>query len=335
MRILHILTSRAAGPREIYAAGVMAGLKEAGIAQDIVVAEDAAIGVDLARSGLVPAAKIPPAGFWKNWNFRRRLSRLKPDIIHCWTPQAVAFAPHAKAPLVGWGDDPQSLAPFRFVATTIEKDVNPLAKNNKSPKKIETIPFFTAGSSIPPIDRATVATPRDAKVLLSLARFHPHQNLDLLLEIAVALPDVYVWLAGEGPSRLELERRVHSLGLGERVRFLGSRTDHSALLRAANVLVAPASRDVYGLAILEAWAAGTPVIAAARGAAARLIEDGQNGLLFPAGDKKALLNAFNRLFSEPELRPRVVAQGYATYAKNHARAVVIRRWIDFYQRAAA
>jgi glycosyltransferase involved in cell wall biosynthesis len=338
MRILHILTSRATGAAETYAAGIISGLHEAGLGQNIMAPENADICATLERAGLNPALDILSSGFWRRWKLHRRIARLKPDVIQCWTPKALAILPQTNIPIIGWsggGDDPQIFAACRFVATPMQDNARRLANNGLASGRVQAIPFFTASSSSPPADRSLLATPREAKVLLSLARLHPDQDLDLLLMALTELPDAFAWLAGEGPGRRALEKRAGFLGLGERVRFLGLRADTGALLRAADVLVVPARREPYGLAILEAWAAGTPVIAAAIGAPAALIEDGKNGLLFPAGDKDALLAALHRFFDDPGLRPRLVAQGYATYARDHAPATVIRRWIDFYRRAAA
>ena len=75
------------------------------------------------------------------------------------------------------------------------------------------------------------------------------------------------------------------------MRFLGWRTDRGALLRAADICVLPSRWEPFGTVMLEAWAAGTPLVAAASQGPAALIEDGGNGLLVPVDDVAALAAA--------------------------------------------
>jgi glycosyltransferase involved in cell wall biosynthesis len=140
-----------------------------------------------------------------------------------------------------------------------------------------------------------------------------------------------LWLAGEGPLRRELENLAVTLGVLDRVRFLGWRTDRAALLRAADICVLPSRYEPFGTVILEAWAAGTPLVACASAGPAAHIEDGVSGLLTPINDAPALAVALRRALKDEDLRRRLVAQGYAVYIRDYTRESVTRRWIKFYQ----
>jgi hypothetical protein len=193
------------------------------------------------------------------------------------------------------------------------------------------IPTFPDIAAQPPINRETLATPREAKVLLALSRLHPKKGLDTLLAALQALPDCIVWLAGDGPLRRELENTAKKRGVIDRVRFLGWRTDRAALLRAADICVLPSRYEPFGTVILEAWAAGTPLVACASAGPAATVEDGVTGLLTPIDDVDALTKAIRRALDDEPLRRTLVASGYAAYIKDYTRESVTGQWLRFYK----
>lgn len=112
------------------------------------------------------------------------------------------------------------------------------------------------------------------------------------------------WLvAGDGPARGEVEA---ALGADD-TRFLGAMTsrDIDALHAAADLAVWPAHREAFGMALLEAQAAGLPVVAGRSPGVAQIVADGETGLLTPAGDDTMLAHAVRRLFEDPALRARM------------------------------
>jgi glycosyltransferase involved in cell wall biosynthesis len=184
---------------------------------------------------------------------------------------------------------------------------------------------------MPAVERATLTTPKDAKVLLTLSRLHPKKGLDIFLQALAELPDCYGWIAGDGPLQDELQKLAVKLGVSERVRFLGWRDDRAALLRTANVCVLPSRYEPFGTVILEAWAAHTPLVACSSAGPAAHIDDGVNGLLTPIDDAPALAKAVRRVLDDDALRSRLVTQGFATYEKDYTREVVTQKWIEFYR----
>lgn len=108
----------------------------------------------------------------------------------------------------------------------------------------------------------------------------------------------YLVLVGDGPLRQQLEQRVASIGLGNRVLFLGNRDDIPELLTMFNVYVNMAIAEGFGIAVVEAMQAGLPVVLANAGALPELIEDGISGLLVSPGDSRALAEIIKRLETE-------------------------------------
>ncbi len=210
-----------------------------------------------------------------------------------------------------------------------------MVKNGVPAARACFVPTFPDIAALPPIDRLTLATPKDAKVFLTLSRLHPKKGLDTLLAAMRNFPKDYVWLAGEGPLRESLESLARDLGILDRVRFLGWRTDRAALLRAADVCVLPSRYEPFGTVILEAWAAGTPLVACRSDGPAAHVEDTVNGLLVPIDDAQALANAMRRVVNDEELRRRLVSQGYATYIRSYTPEAVTQQWAQLYHELAS
>jgi hypothetical protein len=183
---------------------------------------------------------------------------------------------------------------------------------------------------MPPIDRASLDTPGDATVLLTLSRLDPVKALDTMLEALKELPGVYLWIAGDGPSRNDLERLSHQLNLQSRVRFLGWRTDRGALLKAADICVLPSRYEPFGTVILEAWNTRVPFVTCSAAGPKAHIRHGVNGMMTPVDDVPALAQSIRDVINSPDLRSRIVEQGHAEYIQNFTRDAVMRQWTDYY-----
>jgi glycosyltransferase involved in cell wall biosynthesis len=108
----------------------------------------------------------------------------------------------------------------------------------------------------------------------------------------------FLW-AGDGPLEGELRALACRLGVDETVRFLGRRDDVPDLLGAADLFVLPSLFEGLPLAVLEAMAAGLPVVATRAGGTAEVVDDGVTGHLVPAGDVAALADAVADLLRHP------------------------------------
>lgn len=144
----------------------------------------------------------------------------------------------------------------------------------------------------------------DAKrpLVLTPARLDEQKGHPVLLRAAAELPGVDFVLAGEGPERPALEALATELGIAERVHFLGYRADIPQLLAACDVFALPSLYEGSSLAVLEAMAAGRPVVSSAIGGTDELIDDGVDGLLVAPGDADGLAGALGRLLDDTELR---------------------------------
>jgi glycosyltransferase involved in cell wall biosynthesis len=148
-------------------------------------------------------------------------------------------------------------------------------------------------------------------VVLTVARLHGQKGHDHLLAAATLVPDAVFVLAGDGPERDRLQDRARQLGLADRVRFLGQRGDVAALLDACDVFVLPSLYEGLPLSVLEAMAAGKPVVATSVGGTDEVLIDGVNGRLVPPADARSLASAIAAMLSDPVAASRMAFEGRA------------------------
>jgi glycosyltransferase involved in cell wall biosynthesis len=178
------------------------------------------------------------------------------------------------------------------------------------PKRVSVLPNPAPEvPEMPSRDELRAELDLDGDVLVFAGRLGPQKAVHVLLEALVDADGVTLAIAGDGPERGALERRVSALGLDGRVRLLGSvpRETVLRLFRAADASVLPSAWENFPHTVVEALAVGCPVIATAVGGVPELVRDGENGLLVVPNDADALTAAIGRYFSDAELRERLRA----------------------------
>lgn len=145
----------------------------------------------------------------------------------------------------------------------------------------------------------------DTRVVVALSRLVPVKNYALLLD-AFAKADglggrAKLVIIGEGPEKGRLQDRARSLGIAARVDLVGARDNPLPLLKKADLFVHPSDREGFGLVIVEALAAGVPVVATdCRSGPADILDNGRYGVLVPVGDSDALAAAIDRALLNPQ-----------------------------------
>lgn len=173
-------------------------------------------------------------------------------------------------------------------------------------------------------------TPEDAPVLMTLGRLHVNKAHDVLIKAVAELPDVYAWIAGEGPAREELEKLAADLNVADRIKFLGWRTDRSALLHACDICTFVSRVEAFGTVFAQAWAEKTPVIVSDADGPRQFCRDGEDSLMVPKNDVQALKNAVERMLGDTALRERLVENGYARYQNEFTKEKCVAAYLDFF-----
>jgi hypothetical protein len=166
--------------------------------------------------------------------------------------------------------------------------------------------------------------------ILTVARLDKQKGLNYLLEAAALIPEAMFVLAGEGPERPALEAHTRALSLNNRVVFLGYRADIDDLLASCDLFVLPSLFEGLPLSVLEAMAAGKPVVATAIGGTDETIIHGETGLLVPPADPFALAGAIRTALADPSLSRRLGAAGRARVHQQFSAESMVRRITEIY-----
>jgi colanic acid/amylovoran biosynthesis glycosyltransferase len=164
-----------------------------------------------------------------------------------------------------------------------------------------------------------------------------HFALEALALLHRRLPGVELAILGDGPERAGLERKARAAGLPVRFLGAGSQQDARALLAGARVHCFPSTvseglpPETFGLAAAEAQAMGVPVVAAATGGIAEVVEDGATGLLVPDASPPALAAALERLLTDDALHARMSAAGRRLVAERFDARTNLARLADRYE----
>ena len=168
--------------------------------------------------------------------------------------------------------------------------------------KVRCIPLGWVGEPLPP-DRGPFPT------VVCVALFRPEKGhrvlLDAFDQVHRQLPDARLILVGQGELQGELEAKVRALALEGSVDITGPVAEVWPYLAKADVFALASTSEAFGIAIVEAMAAGLPVVASRVGGIPELVEEGVTGELFAPGDSEAMASHLVRILASPELRSRM------------------------------
>jgi len=332
MSVLHLLGTAGDGGAETYFVDLVRALSRAGVGQAVALRRHAAREAALKALG-VPVkvlrfggpidilTRTAAAGY-------ARLNGAK--LALAWMNRAARHTPRGPWARVGRLGGYYNLKYYEgfdaLVANT--EDIAEWIVNQGWPAgRVRCIPNFAAApAETTPVERKSLSTPADAPLLLAMGRLHEAKAHDIALQALALTPEAWLWIAGSGPEEARLKSMAVALGVEGRVRFLGWRNDASALYRAADVCVFPSRYEPLGNVVIQAWAHGLPVVAAASQGPKALIEDGRDGLLTPIDDAEALAEAIRRLLADKALRARLAHRGAQRVELEFSETAVIAQW---------
>lgn len=338
MKLLHVIAGAEIGGAETFAQDAILSLHERGVRQVVLTRPWPAVMARYAAAGV----DARPFGFSRRDRLIGRSARVRgvarafgADLTHAWMQRAASFIPrNMPCPVLGWFGDYYDLKYFRradaFVGVTPDITRHVVA-GGMPEERCFTVNTFGTMPEAPPVSRASLDTPAEAKVLLVLSRMHRVKGIDTMLQALAEVPGAYLWLAGDGPARGEYEALATRLGLTDRVRFLGWRNDRKALLEACDVCVLPSRYEPFGTVIVEAWAMRRPLVATRADGARQYVSDGETGLLCPIEDAAALAARLRQVLGDAVLVGRLVEAGYRAYEADFTRDVVTDRLLACYE----
>ena len=259
----------------------------------------------------------------------------KYDIVHCHTPIAamctrlacissrkkgtkVFYTAHGfhfykGAPLKNWlmyYPIEKICSYFTDVLITINKEDYALAKRKMKAKRIEYVngvgidtKAFGFSSVSREEKRKELSIPADAKLLFSVGELNQNKNHETVIK-AIKDMDVYYIIAGHGGRKEYLQALINELGISQRVKLIGYRTDIAELYSAADIFVHPSFREGLPVSVMEAMCSGLALVVADNRGNRDLCEDGTNGFICSPFKQEEFANSIKKLLDDENLRKR-------------------------------
>lgn len=307
---------------------------------------------------------------WTDWRhlraLERALRRLRPEVVHTHSSKAGVLGrmaslqsgigvrvhtPHTFAFLFGAMFSPRKRAMFRAIEVELGKRTQRVVAVSESEaetikqsavvpaERVCTVPNGLDPSvygSARPLDRTALGFERGRPLLITVGLLNAAKGQDLAIEALAdpRLAGLQLMLVGHGEDQPALEQRIAALGLGDRVRLLGWRDDVPALLCSADGLLLPSRWEGMPYAVLEAMAAGLPVIATRVDGARELVQPGSTGWLCPVEDVPAMRAALLEFAAlTPSARKRLGKAGAQRLSERYSLERMAQGLADVYRQA--
>lgn len=335
MKILHVEGGKHfyGGARQV--AHLIDGLARHGVANVLACPNGAEIASAAGMPDLAAVHQMPMGGdadAGMAWRLARLIRATKPDLVHLHSRRGADLWGGVAARLTGTPcvlsrrvDNPESRwqvnLKYRLFdhVITISEGIRQVLLSEGLPAGRMTCvrDAIDAAPFLHPVDRAAFARefqlPHDATVVGMVAQLIPRKGHRYLIEAVDMLqkdyPALRVLFFGKGPLLEQLQGDVSRRGLATVIRFAGFRTDLPRWLGGLDLLAHPADMEGLGVSLLQASAAGVPIIASRVGGLPEAVANGVNGLLVPPGDVPSLAAAMRRLLDDPALRRRFGTAG--------------------------
>ena len=337
LRVLTVLGGGRSGGAEAFYVSLTLALARSGMAVHTALKHNDQRETTFRAAGI----DYDTARFGKHLDFStgaklRRVARgFRPDIVLSFAGRASAMMPVGNYTLIGRLGGYYSLKNFArcddIVCNTPDL-VRYVVEGGWPEERVFHIPNFPNIESGEPVDRASLQTPKDVPLVLSLGRLHPNKAFDVLLRAAARVPNLWVWIAGEGDERRKLEALARELGVDNRVKFLGWRNDKAGLFKAADLCVYPSRREPFGNVVVEAWGYGVPLVTTASTGPKWLVRDREDGLLTPVDDDAALAEGIRTIIDSPALAREMVENGRRRIVADFSEQAIVGKYGALFQR---
>ena len=236
--------------------------------------------------------------------------------------------------LIGRADRVTAVARFVKQALVNHEGINPdrieVIHNGIDPAQFDLVDRDRVRAVV----RNELGLRRDQPVALQVARFHPVKDhvtsLRAFARVVADVSDAVLLLAGAGRMRSEMQALASQLGLGDRVRFLGERSDVADLMAAADVFVLSSLSEGASVTLLEAMGAKLPIAATAVGGNEEVVAHDESGLLSPRGDANSLGANLAALLRSADLRARMGHAGHARLLDQFTQNQMHERYVALY-----
>ncbi len=343
MKILQVMGGSQHGGAETAFVDMCIALHESGESIEVVTCDNPVRVPQLRDAGIKvhTLAFGGKADVFTSWRIRKIIQKFQPDIVQSWMSRGPWKVPRWKKSMkvprylhVGRMGNRYKMKYFKsadyFVGITPEIAAY-IATHRKNPECVRHINNFADVETVEAeINRADYGTPENAPLLLGLGRLHDDKAFDTLIKIAAEMPDIHVWIAGEGPDRGKLEALIEELDVGGRVKLLGWRTDRAALLQACDICAFISRDEPFGTVFVQAWAQGTPVVVCETDGPRQFVRHEADGMMAPIDDIPAIKTCIQRLIDDADLVEKLVKNGHKRYEAEFTKEACLQSYLQFY-----
>jgi glycosyltransferase involved in cell wall biosynthesis len=275
-------------------------------------------------------------------NLKRLIDRTQPQVVLAWMNRATAMCPTPTAArrfiLVARLGGYYNLKYYRHCDHLIANTQGIrryLIERGWAPERVHYLPNFVEPSELEDGLLAASDLPAGARNIFAAGRFHENKGFDILIRSLPMVADAHLSIAGSGPLEQQLRSLAFQIGVADRITWLGWLESPSDCYRAADLFVCPSRHEPLGNVVVEAWAHGTPVVAAAAQGPVELISDGTDGVLTPIDDPTKLAKAITAVLAQPSLQQSLAAAGRERYLESFTKDVVVDQYMSFFERLVA
>jgi len=362
IRVLHLITELYVGGAEKALARLLTYLDRDRFAPTVVClyGGDGPVADEI-RALDIPVVDLGMTAKWRwdaLWRLYCLLRQERPTILHTWMFHANipgrVLGRLAGVPIVISGERTMGMesrwrywlnrvtASLADRVTCVSQQVADFAVNHVGIPS-EKIVIIPNGIQLPDFEclfdtvqaRSELRLPGNHVLVGTVARLDPVKRLDILLHALRSLPDVYAVIIGDGPERARLTALSEGLGLANRVYFPGHQGDVWPWLAALDVFALSSDWEGMSNALLEAMAAGLPVVATEVGGTPDVVVDGTTGLLVPRRDPAALAEAVASLVNDADTRCRMGRAGQERVLQHFSIERTVERTQSLYEQLLA
>ena len=351
LRLLQVVHTQGYGGLERQVLSLSRGLRDAGHAVTLALQEDSWLRqqAEAERLDWTPLRFRGLVDPISHLRLRRLVRERGIDVVHGHSRRSAFYSAlargrgqcrsvatiHSLATWKGFQRNQRMIAVSDAVRDFLIRKGAPAARIERIYNGVDALPEARGGEREAARARLDIAPDRLAVGMVG--RMVPHKGHDLLVRAlsllgAVGEPmDLVLIGDATGTWPDELRQLIHRLGLDARVRLPGYQGRVANLLRGLDVFVQPSRSEALSLSLLEAMAAGLPVIAARTGGMPEVIEDGVNGLLFASEDAHALAWQLKKLL-DPALRERLGQRARRTQRERFSARIMTDATVSLYRR---
>ena len=344
MRLTQVMLAKGFGGGERWFVDLSLALAEAGHSVQAICHKRFTAAAMLSRHEAIEVVQVDVRGWWDliaRWRIEKAIAGFRPDVPHAHFARGAYLVGRVgkrlRKPVVVTTHNYVDLSYYRdidlFVTTTADQRAYLLA-NGIVADRVTTIPHFTL---LQPTGSA-VRHVRETATLLSFGRMVKKKGFDVLLRAFAALlrsgVAARLIIGGDGEERQALAALAAELDISEQVSFSGWIDDVGAALAEADIFVLPSLDEPFGIVVLEAMAAGVPIVATRTRGPVEILSD-HTAYFAEIGDVETLALAMRQAVGDREARTARANHALARFRTHYTSGAVLPQYEDAYRRALA